>query len=187
MNPLTQFKKATSVFLVAFGLACFGLLPQAQAVSPPPDGGYPGENTAEGSNALFSLTTGPHNTANGFQSLFSNTTGSANTASGHHALASNTTGSNNTANGADALSSNTTGIYNTAVVFFRSGAMLSEPSTRASALGHSLSTPQTLIRRSALPRFYSTLPVSKTQPLVLVRSVLTLPATSMSPWVSSPD
>jgi hypothetical protein len=114
MNPLIQFKKATSVFLVAFGLACFGLLPQAQAVSPPPDGGYPGENTAEGSNALFSLTTGPHNTANGFQSLFSNTTGSANTASGHNALARNTTGSQNTANGGGVLASNTSGSANTA-------------------------------------------------------------------------
>jgi hypothetical protein len=29
-----------------------------QAVVPPPDGGYPNFNTAEGQNALFSLTTG---------------------------------------------------------------------------------------------------------------------------------
>src|SRR6516225_10902117 len=42
MNPLIQLKQTTSVFLVAFGLASFGLSPKAQAVSPPPDGGYPG-------------------------------------------------------------------------------------------------------------------------------------------------
>ena len=36
MNPLIQLKKATSVFLVAFGLACFGLLPAVQAVLPSP-------------------------------------------------------------------------------------------------------------------------------------------------------
>jgi len=40
-------------------------LPTAQAVSPPPDGGYAGNNTAEGTNALFKLTTGTSNTATG--------------------------------------------------------------------------------------------------------------------------
>ena len=48
MNPLIQLKQTTSVFLIAFGLACFGLSPAARAVTPAPDGGYPGENTAEG-------------------------------------------------------------------------------------------------------------------------------------------
>ena len=46
MKPLIQLKKAAPVFLVA--LVCFGLLPTTQAVSPAPDGGYPGGNTAEG-------------------------------------------------------------------------------------------------------------------------------------------
>ena len=32
-------------------IACLGLSPRAQAVSPAPDGGYPGGNTAEGQNA----------------------------------------------------------------------------------------------------------------------------------------
>ena len=41
---------------------CFALFQTAQAVSPPPDGGYPGGNTAEGQNALFSLTAGNVNT-----------------------------------------------------------------------------------------------------------------------------
>src|SRR6266446_10500047 len=50
--------------------------PTAQAVIPPPDGGYPGFNTAEGTKALFSLTTGSANTAVGWFSLFSDTTGS---------------------------------------------------------------------------------------------------------------
>jgi hypothetical protein len=56
MNSLIQLKQSTSVFLVALMLACFGLSPTAQAVSPAPDGGYPGGNTAEGQNALFSRT-----------------------------------------------------------------------------------------------------------------------------------
>jgi hypothetical protein len=33
-------------------LACFALFPEAQAVVPPPDGGYPGGNTAEGQAAF---------------------------------------------------------------------------------------------------------------------------------------
>ena len=35
------------------GILCIGLLPRAQAVVPPPDGGYPNFNTAEGQNALL--------------------------------------------------------------------------------------------------------------------------------------
>jgi len=46
-----------------FALACFAFVQNAQAVSPSPDGGYPGGNTAEGQNALFSLTSGGYNTA----------------------------------------------------------------------------------------------------------------------------
>lgn len=48
-----------------FMLACFALSPTARAVDPPPDGGYPGDNTAEGTDALFSLTGGTENTALG--------------------------------------------------------------------------------------------------------------------------
>ncbi len=112
MNPLIQLKNATLVFFVA--LACFGLPPSSRAVTPPPDGGYPNQNTAEGTNALFSLTSGVNNTANGFDALFSNTTGNDNTAIGFNALLSNTIGGGNTATGAAALQSNTTGILNTA-------------------------------------------------------------------------
>jgi hypothetical protein len=112
-------------------LACFGLSPAARAVSPPPDGGYPGENTAEGNSALFSLTTGHDNTAVGLRALFSvgdgsyntavgsealeNNTGDTNTAIGWDALFENATGSGNTAIGSAALNHNTTGIENTAI------------------------------------------------------------------------
>ena len=101
-------------FFIALLIVCLGLAPLAQAVNPPPDGGYPGFNTAEGQNALFSLTTGIWNTAIGAYSLFSDNTGSANTAVGTNALRFNTTGIENTANGVSALYSNTTGSLNTA-------------------------------------------------------------------------
>jgi hypothetical protein len=113
-KPMKTITNITYLALTLFALACFSLSPTAQAVSPPPDGGYTNENTAEGDSALFSLTTGTHNTADGFQALFSNTTGTANTANGHNALGSNTTGSQNTANGGGVLASNTTGSSNTA-------------------------------------------------------------------------
>jgi len=94
-------------------IACFALSPKAQAVVPAPDGGYPGGNTAEGQNALFSLTTGGFNTAVGFLSLGSNTEGSFNTATGAGTLLLNTA-DGNTATGAGALLSNTIAIRNTA-------------------------------------------------------------------------
>ena len=100
-------------FLASLLLVCLGLLPKAQAVSPPPDGGYPGGNTAEGQDALLSLTSGLYNTALGLFSLRVNTTGSFNTATGAGTLLSNT-GSDNTATGAGALLSNTSGVSNTA-------------------------------------------------------------------------
>jgi len=116
MNPLTQSKNTTILLVLsALTLTCFALSPTAQAVSPPPDGGYDRENTAEGTDALFSLTTlGFFNTATGFEALFSNTTGSANTATGLQALFFNTGGNHNTADGLTALRQNTTGEGNTA-------------------------------------------------------------------------
>jgi len=126
---LTILRSRSALILVALALAAFS--PGAQAVSPPPDGGYAGGNTAEGQNALLNLTTGGFNTAGGFLSLRSNTTGAfntavgagtlltniadQNTATGAAALLSNTTGTSNTANGVGALNSNSTGDANTAI------------------------------------------------------------------------
>jgi len=99
---------------ILFELACFALVQTAQAVNPPPDGGYPGGNTAEGQDALFSLTDGDHNTAIGANALYSNSIGGANTATGASALLKNTIGNRNTANGFRALENNTTASNNTA-------------------------------------------------------------------------
>jgi hypothetical protein len=113
MNSLIQLK-TTPPLLIALALFGFALLPGAQAVVPPPDGGYPNFTTAEGTKALQSLTTGSANTAVGWFSLFSNTEGSFNTATGAGSLLFNTA-DNNTAFGAAALLNNTTGANNTAV------------------------------------------------------------------------
>jgi hypothetical protein len=113
MNRLIQLK-TTPLLLITLALLCLALLPKAQAVVPPPDGGYPGFNTAEGQKALFSLTTGVGNAAVGAFSLFSVTEGSFNTATGAGSLLSNT-GNENTAFGAAALLFNSIGIENTAV------------------------------------------------------------------------
>jgi hypothetical protein len=111
--------------LAAFALACFSLSPTLRAVDPPPDGGYPGRNTAEGDDALFSLTSGTDNTAIGFNALYSDTTGTANTATGVWALLSNIGGAFNTANGTNAMISNDNGGFNAA---FGSQALFSNTS-----------------------------------------------------------
>jgi uncharacterized coiled-coil protein SlyX len=99
-----------------------GGLTTTEAVIPPPDGGYPGGNTAEGQNALLNLTTGGFNTGLGFLALKSDTTSSFNTAVGAGTLFANTDGNNNTATGAGALFANGVGASNTAtgaVALFR--------------------------------------------------------------------
>ena len=98
----------SSIFL-PLALAWLTFSPTAKAVTPAPDGGYPGDNTAEGTQALFSNTSGTDNTAIGFQALLSNTTGGGNMAIGSQTLYLNTTGVNNTANGFGALFGNTFG------------------------------------------------------------------------------
>ena len=95
-----------------FTLACFALSPRAQAACQ--DNCLTNNNTVQGDDALFSLTSGAGNTALGWRSLFSNTDGSFNTGVGGGALVLNT-GSSNTAVGAAALLLNTTGTENTAV------------------------------------------------------------------------
>jgi len=118
MYSLLQLKQLAPRFAIALVFACFAHLPIAQAVVPPPDGGYPNFNTAEGDKALFTLTTGVANTAVGWYSLFSDTDGSFNTAVGVGSLLFNTgaqtgAGSYNTGNGAGALLFNTDGRWNT--------------------------------------------------------------------------
>src|SRR5438067_1158958 len=100
--------------LMTFALVCLALAQNTQAVNPPPDGGYPGGNTAEGQNALQSLSSGTYNSAIGVFSLLSDSTGSANTAVGAGTLLANGSGNNNTATGAGALLNNTIGAGNIA-------------------------------------------------------------------------
>ena len=93
MTPINHIKKATSLLsLIALVVACFAFAPQMQAVSPPPDGCYPGLTTAEGCNALALLEGGKANTAVGWHSLFSAGDVNFNTAVGAGALALTTTG-----------------------------------------------------------------------------------------------
>src|SRR5262245_35864969 len=101
-------------FALTVALCWFALSPAAHAVSPPPDGAYPGGNTAEGNSALRDLTTGQFNTAVGIFSLTLNTGGNSNTGVGASALRNNTTGDENTATGVNALLHNTTGQRNIA-------------------------------------------------------------------------
>jgi trimeric autotransporter adhesin len=134
--------KTTTLLVIPLVLACFALLPSAQAATPEllpapaPDGAYTGFNTAEGLNALFNVntavgqfntalgfaalkfdTTGAHNTGVGAQALLHNTLGSFNTAIGENAMVHNTTGSMNMALGQGALQGNLIGSSNTAMGF----------------------------------------------------------------------
>ncbi len=79
-----------------FAFACFALAPQARAVCQ--DACLTNNNTVQGDDALFSLTTGFNDTAMGFNALYSNTIGHLNTATGFDALYSNINGYSNTAN-----------------------------------------------------------------------------------------
>jgi hypothetical protein len=95
--------------LIPLVLAWFALssAPSAFGVSQPPDGGYAGNNTAEGTNALLSLTSGINNTAVGANALLHDTSGGYNVAIGSNALALNTSGNFNMAIGTEALHNNT--------------------------------------------------------------------------------
>jgi uncharacterized coiled-coil protein SlyX len=147
-NSTNYASSPRGFLLIPLILVCFALSPQMQALSPPPDGGYPNGNTAEGDSALSGLTGGFYNSAFGFLSLLSNAdasfntgvgagtllvnTASENTATGAGALLSNTIGDQNTANGAFALFNNTEGIRNTAI---GSGALLNNTSDSNTAIG----------------------------------------------------
>ena len=115
--------KLQNIIHILIGIVCIGLLPKTQAVSPAPDGGYAGNNTAEGADALLHLTTGIWNSAFGFRALYADSTGIRNTAVGFEALYNtngplNRSGQDNIAVGAKALFNNTTGNSNIAIGSF---------------------------------------------------------------------
>jgi len=114
------------------------VLPTLATLDPPPDGGYPNENTAEGDGALDAVTTGRDCTALGFQALNDNTTGPSNTAVGSQALLTNVTGGSNTAVGAFALE------------FFDSGGQNFNTAVGASALEFNNADFNTAVGASAL-------------------------------------
>src|SRR6266542_1917745 len=103
------------LLVIPLVLVSFALSPIARAVDPPPDGGYPGFNTAEGDNALFSLdvTTAIGNTAVGSDAMSETRTGASNTAVGASALFRNSA-NYSTGIGALALSENAAD-FNTAI------------------------------------------------------------------------
>ena len=110
--------KTTIQLILSFIILCVvAVVPTIRAVVPPPDGGYPRGNTAEGQNALLNLTSGGFNTAVGWVSLRSDTTGEFNTAIGAGTLFRNN-GDENTAVGTGAMLSNFSGIQNTATGAF---------------------------------------------------------------------
>jgi BclA C-terminal domain len=136
-EPACSLPLRCAFLVIPLILVYLAFSPQARAetdVSPPPDGGYPGFTTAEGTNALRNLSSGQGNSAFGWFSLFSNTTanfntglgagtlalnnGDSNTAVGTAALILNTSGTRNTANGTAAMVLNSTGDDNTAVGAF---------------------------------------------------------------------
>src|SRR5438105_9930591 len=121
-NSMNCLPLQPAFVLIALALACFAVAPAPKAlgVTPAPDGGYPNNNTAEGTDALFSWpsTTGAgNNTAIGFEALHEDNNGVNNTAIGVAALFGNTSGSDNTATGITALENNISGSFNTAIGF----------------------------------------------------------------------
>jgi hypothetical protein len=106
-----QHIRLTSIILA---LGCFAFSPKTQALSPTPDGCYPGFTTAEGCNALSHLTSGAGNTGLGWYALFGTSTANFNTGVGAGALVLNNSDSN-TAVGAAALLLNTAGTGNSAL------------------------------------------------------------------------
>ena len=78
VNLIPQSPLRLGLLLIPLVLGCFALSPVALAVTPARDGGYSNQNTAEGEDAVLSLTTGADDTAMGFDVLDSNTPGSDN-------------------------------------------------------------------------------------------------------------
>jgi Chaperone of endosialidase len=105
-RKLNMKNRNTILVTILSALACFALLPKAQA-DPAPNPPAPGVlNTRDGQSAMPFVSTGAANSAFGAFSLFSTTTGNNNTAVGVAALDLNN-GDNNTAVGTAALLKNT--------------------------------------------------------------------------------
>ena len=124
------------VFLFTpLAFVCFGLSPVVRAVSPAPDGFYPGSNTAEGQDALFHFTNGGFNTAIGSHALYADTTASSNTAVGSFVMALHSSGNQNVTVGQGALANNS-GSGNVAVGFkaLRGGGMPDAPVNNQTAV-----------------------------------------------------
>ncbi len=100
---LKQFLLRPCPLLITLSFISFAPSRSVEAVTPPPDGAYRNQNTAEGHDALLKLTTGYRNTALGFDALENNEAGMENTATGYSALHSNNEGYSNTATGSQAL------------------------------------------------------------------------------------
>src|SRR5215471_4292157 len=88
INTSSPHCRTVARLLVALALALTWLTlaptAHAQLPSPTPDGGYPGNNTAEGEDALFDLdvNSSTDNTAVGFDAMSLTTVTSGNTAVG---------------------------------------------------------------------------------------------------------
>ncbi len=91
-------------------------------------------NTAVGSKALYTNTTGSYNSVLGRNGMLYNTTGSFNCTIGFASMEQNTTGFHNTALGYFAFGTNTTGSYNTAVGAFTG--VSANNLTNATAIGY---------------------------------------------------
>ena len=85
-DPARSLPLWRGFLLIPLILVCLAFASQTRAVSPPPDGGYPGFNTAEGQQALQFETSGIANTGLGWRALFSVGAASFNTGVGAGAL-----------------------------------------------------------------------------------------------------
>jgi hypothetical protein len=150
-TPPTNLRSASLFRLIVLLVICFCNLSVMQAVTPAPDGGYPGANTAEGTNALFSRTNGTNNTALGSEALFSVTFGIQNTATGAQALKSNIA-SQNTADCFQALTRNTTGRTTRLLGGARCLATQSVPRIRPAGFKRSIQTSLAAVTRHMVIR-----------------------------------
>ena len=168
-----------SAFILSPGAWLVCASAEDQAVSPAPDGGYPGNNTAEGQNALLSLHTGStNNTAVDWSSLKSGATGTNNTAIGAgHSLPIQQTEIRPLVPGR--FSTIPPARATRPLVLLRS--ITTPPATKTRppvVLRFLVTPPATTTRPSVVTRSLATPPASKTRPPVFLRSLATPPATS---------